>query len=421
MPTKTKTEKRAVQRLRFTKKFLEALRCERGRDRQYLFDSQTPRLALCVTETGAKSFYVIRRVHGRPKRIRLGGFPELSIEQARERAEETNSEVTRGIDPSAAKRARRGEATLAELFQHWIENHAKPRKKTWREDVQKFDLHLKHLANRRLSEITRKDVATLHVRLAKRRNHPGSVKGYGKRQIGGPGAANRLLGFIRALFNKAVDLGFTGPNPARGIQKFRETQRERFLHADEIPKFFEALREELNETARDFFWLALYTGARRSNVQAMAWQQINLERGTWEIPDTKSGKPQTVYLPEPAREILRARKQAAEAEAEQKEKTMSAWVLPGTGKTGHLKEPKKAWKRIVTRAGLRDVRIHDLRRTLGSWQAATGASLPVIGKSLGHRQQSTTQIYARLDLDPVRESVDRATAAIRAAAEARAE
>jgi integrase len=88
------------------------------------------------------------------------------------------------------------------------------------------------------------------------------------------------------------------------------------------------------------------------------------------------------------------------------------WVFPGRGRTGHLVEPKSAWKRILKRAGLQDLRLHDLRRTLGSWQAATGASLPIIGKTLGHKSLSTTQIYARLNLDPVRLAVNTATDAM---------
>jgi integrase len=83
-----------------------------------------------------------------------------------------------------------------------------------------------------------------------------------------------------------------------------------------------------------------------------------------------------------------------------------------TGKTGHLVEPKKAWKRLLDRAGLSNLRIHDLRRTLGSWQAKTGASLLVIGKSLNHKSTQSTAIYARLDLEPVRESINLATTAM---------
>jgi len=92
------------------------------------------------------------------------------------------------------------------------------------------------------------------------------------------------------------------------------------------------------------------------------------------------------------------------------------FVFPGSGKAGHLMEPKKGWKRILERAGIDNLRIHDLRRTLGSWQAKTGASLAIIGKSLNHKNQNTTAIYARLDLDPVRDSVNKATSAMMQAA-----
>jgi len=82
--------------------------------------------------------------------------------------------------------------------------------------------------------------------------------------------------------------------------------------------------------------------------------------------------------------------------------------FPGEGKVGHLADPKKAWHRVLKRAGICDLRVHDLRRTLGSWQAAAGANSYIIGKSLGHKSQQSTAIYARLNLDPVRASVNQA-------------
>jgi len=125
---------------------------------------------------------------------------------------------------------------------------------------------------------------------------------------------------------------------------------------------------------------------------------------TWLIPaaKAKSKEPIRVVLSPVALNILQTRKPASTSE----------WVFPGRGESGHLEEPKKAWKRILKRASITDLRLHDLRRTLGSWQAATGASLPIIGKSLGHSSLQATQIYARLDLDPVRASVNKATDAM---------
>jgi integrase len=137
----------------------------------------------------------------------------------------------------------------------------------------------------------------------------------------------------------------------------------------------------------------------------MQWADINLERAEWRIKETKNGTPQTVTLSPEAVEVLRGRKVEGDK-----------FVFPGTGKTGHLAEPKKGWQRILERAGIADLRIHDLRRTLGSWQAKTGASMAIIGKSLNHKNQNTTAIYARLDLDPVRDSVNTATNAMMTAA-----
>lgn len=156
-----------------------------------------------------------------------------------------------------------------------------------------------------------------------------------------------------------------------------------------------------NELIRDYCLISLLTGVRRSNVQEMQWHQINFDRAEWRIPTTKGGDPQTVTLSDEALEILRNRQGCHDI-----------WVFPGKGATGHLVEPKRAWKKMLQMAGIDNLRLHDLRRTLGSWQTKAGASLPIVGKSLNHKSPSSTLIYARLDLDPVRESVDRATSAI---------
>jgi integrase len=219
---------------------------------------------------------------------------------------------------------------------------------------------------------------------------------------------------IRALasgmFSKAIEWGYLDTNPAQGVRGAGlKVARDRFLQPDELPRFFAALAEEPNATMRDFILLALLTGARRANVCAMHWREIDLAAGNWRLSVTKNGTPQTVTLCPEAVEILKARQ----------ESTAGGYVFPGTGATGHMVEPKKGVVRIMERAGIPygrneadGVTLHDLRRTLGSWQARTGASLAIIGKSLNHKSQQATAIYARLDLDPVRASVNTATAAM---------
>ncbi|MBS0350556.1 MAG: site-specific integrase [Proteobacteria bacterium] len=173
-----------------------------------------------------------------------------------------------------------------------------------------------------------------------------------------------------------------------------------------LPRFFAALAEEPNETIRDYILLSILTGARRSNLLAMKWEEISWERAEWRIHTTKNEDPQTVTLSEEAMVILERRRPSASSE----------YVFPGSGRTGHLVEPKKGWRRVLGDAEINNLRMHDLRRTLGSWQAKTGASLTIIGKSLNHKSLQATAIYARLDLDPVRESVEKATNAILTAA-----
>lgn len=365
-------------------------------DRQYHYDGKTPGFAVCVTRSGAKSFYVIRKFNGKPERYRLGGYPELSVEHARNAATLANADYANGKSPQAEKRVARVMVTLDELFAHYLEQHAKPHKKSWQYDQQQYNRYLLPWKSRKLSEIRKADVEALHLRIGEQSGHY---------------AANRLRSLLHTLFSVAAGLGFDKPNPAHGVKRFKEKSRERFLQADELPRFFKALDKEPNATIRDCILLSLLTGARRSNMLAMRWDEVNLERGQWTIPDSKSksGDAMLVQLSPDSVNVLAKRKAANEAAD-----VPSEWVFPGHIKGTHLSTTQKNWEAICERANLPDLRLHDLRRTLGSWQAATGASLPIIGKSLGHKHQSTTAIYARLNHDPVRAAVNTANAAIMA-------
>lgn len=375
-------------KINFTKAALEALPAPAPGKRAYYYDIKMRGLGIGITSNGTKSFIVYRWVEGKPERVTLGRFPDLSIEQARCKASEVNAVIAKGENPNDKRRADRAEVTLGGLFAEYLERHAKLHKTAWKEDEAQYKRYLMSWAKRKISAIKKADIQKLHQEIGRER---------------GVYAANRLLALLSVLFNKATEFGlWDKPNPALGIKKFREQSRDRFLQTDELPRFFKALAEEPNDTIRDYFILALLTGARRSNVQGMKWEQLDLERGEWRIPLTKNGTPQTVVLAEEAVMILQQRKTTATGQ----------YVFPSVGSSGHLVEPKKGWQRILERAQLSNLRIHDLRRTLGSWQARTGASLAIIGKSLNHKSPQATAIYARLDLDPVRASVEKATKAM---------
>jgi integrase len=373
------------------------------------------------------------------ERLTLGRFGDIKTEQARTKAQSLIGRIADGANPAELKRLHKGEPTFSSLFAEYVERHAKPNKRTWREDEQKYRDYLRApLAKKRISRITRQDLAGVHSALTAR---------------GHPTLANRVKDLVSSVFGKAVSWGYLDTNPAKGIEDNPERSRERFLGKGELPRIFTALAEETNGNFRDYFLLAMLTGARRANVRAMRWREVDLEQAEWRIPITKNGAPLIVPLVPEAVSILRSRHKTTGA---------GRYVFPADrvdSKHGHLSGERKAWLRTLDRDELRqlrqrilakvgkyeprpgvedtvagalaharneakrldistdgarldDVRIHDLRRTLGSWQARTGASLVIIGKSLGHKSQQATAVYARLDTDPVRQAMETAASAM---------
>lgn len=383
--------------IRFTKTALSNLAMPAVGKRDSYFDTVVPKLALRVTHTGSKTFYVVRRTGGQVVWLKVGVFPDMTVEQARKAAMNVLSEFAKGGNPAAVKRAVKAELIFGEAFEQFLAGKRK-RDGTPLADKTKGDysdllrLYLDCIKSKKLSAIERSEIKAIHAKVTKK----------------SPAQADRVVSMISGVFTYMLDQEkISGANPAARIQKNPSVQRDRFVQADEMPRLFEALANVPSDAMRDFFLLALLTGARRANVSEMKWADINLTNGVWYLAKTKNGTPQTVTLSPEAITILKARSEAASS---------SPFVFPGEGKTGHVVEPKKAWATLLRHANIENLRIHDLRRTLGSWQARTGASLTIIGKSLNHKTHQATAIYARLDLDPVRQSVNMATSAMMAAA-----
>lgn len=438
-------------RLNFTKRAIDRLPLPTV-GVAYFYDTETKGLALSVGLSGRKSFLLYRKIKGKPERIKIGRYPDVTVEQARNTVVSLNADIVRDVNPAEALRAKRKEMSLSQLFEKYYEQHSSIRKVTHDEDVEKFNLHINtnaygiNLAQLPLSEVTRARLTAHHAKMG-----------------GIPTTANRVLALISSMFSKAIQWDeFDGNNPCRGIEKFKEKSRARFVQPDEMPRLLLAMENESNETVRDFVQLALYTGARRSNVLAMQWPDVHMERREWHIAKTKNGESQTVPLTLAAIEVLERRKKLAEG-------SKSLFVFPGSGVTGHLIEPRAAWERVLARGTalglvealaekatakafdyqlaleeamnfpvqtieryaelaekhglhlrhyeMRDLHIHDLRRTLGSWLASGGTSLPIIGKALNHKSPDATKVYARLMLGPVRDAMEAATTAMRKAGE----
>jgi integrase len=398
-----------ANKISFTKKVLDKLPLPPVGKRVDYFDTTTNHLTLRVSHVGTKAFVLYRKIDGVAERITLGRYPAMSIIQARQMVAQHNGAIAVGQNPAEDKRSLRQESTLGEVFKRYMVEYAKPHKKSWEIDEQRYNVHLIHWQNKKLSAIKKQQVQKLLVHIADNQRMLEGIDKAGRRKVkkvGGKGASNQILRLLRKVFNLAIDWGWDGDNPCTRIKEYKSQSRDRFLESDELPKLFGALAEEPNTTARDYILASLLTGARKDNVLSMRWDQVNLERGEWFIPETKNGESQRVPLISAMHDLLKDRKV---------ECGNGEWVFPSHGATGHLTNPEKTWKRVLARAGIDDVRgtrLHDLRRSMGSWQANTGASLSIIGKSLNHKNVNTTAIYARLSIDPVRESMEKAADAM---------
>ena len=387
-----------MRRFRFTVQALEALVTDKTRE--FVHDDQVPALAVQVTPAGGKSFYVVKR-HGPGKVVhRLGSLHELSIPKARALAAQYVSSLALGEEPEPVMES---PLLLREALAEYI---GYAREHLSAKTVEGYKAHVsRHLGRwagtRPLAALRRREVTALHQHLGQRHGHC---------------AANRLLAFLRAALNRAIrEHELDMPNPAAGVRFYREESRTRRLFPEELPAFFQALREEPSGDVRDFLLLALYTGARKGNLLAMRWEQISFARGVWTVPaaESKNGRELQVVLSSHALEVLEARRQRID----------SPFVFPGRPggqvsadperpRSGHMSNPSIGWERVLARAGLSGLRMHDLRRSLASFQIDTGTPLEVIQKTLGHESKATTEIYARLATGPVRKSLERATAAM---------
>ena len=393
----------AQEKVNFTKAVITAMVApETGRI--YLHDAKEAGLVLMITATGRKTFQLYKKHKGRPVRVTLGTWPEITVEQARKKCREAKVELAEGRNPNEAARTIREEMALNELFAIWMDRFAKPHRRTWLDDQRRYDNYMAEpMGKKKLSWFTPDRIRSWHQRLTtqpKQRGQDGATIA--------TGTANRALALLKTVFNQAAP---DRPNPCRNVRAFREVSRERFLAPDELRALYTALASpETPDDFRDYILLSLYTGARRNNILSMRWCDINLETQVWTIPadQSKNGAIMRVPLTAPAIEILERRHKQAS----------SMFVFAGTGKAGHYMEPKRAWGTLLKRAGIADCRLHDLRRTAGSVMAAQGTSIHIIGKALGHQNPASTQVYARLSIDPVREALEAASKAMLEAAAA---
>jgi integrase len=374
-----------MAKVHFTKSFIETIQAD---DSLLTFtDDKSRGLTLLVNPSGVKSFYLVRKFRGNVERTLLGRFPELSLAEARKKASHFQVQYDAGINPNEARRQARAEPTLDAFFEVYYQDHCLNRNKRPEDIKANYLRYLSPaLGKTQLSRIQRDDIRTMMRRLADQ----------GKKRT-----ANVAHGLLRAMLNKALAWEYlmTGKNPALYIERYPETIRKRYLQEDEVKRFHRALSLEPSEANRDAILLLLYTGIRSNNVFAMHWSEIDLNRGLWSIPVTKNGEPHVTVLTEQALDVLRRRKKHAS----------SVFVLPGTSKSGHIEGIRKAWQRLLDQAGIDELWIHDLRRTMGSYMANRGAHPVQIAMQLGHKDQQSAKAYVHSDVEYTRQTVAQVT------------
>jgi len=407
-----------------TKRLVDSLSAS---DSEYfVWDSKLPGFGLRVQPSGVMSYVVKYRAgSGRKaptRRITLGRVGKITPDKARILAKGKLGDVARGLDPAAVNSAERRAATLKELAELFLSEHIEAKRKPatashYRDILER--IVLPELGTRQGEKVTTADLARLHVRMKKR-----------------PYQANRMLAVIGSMYafagkRRLVSAGF---NPTRGIDRFPEKGRERFLTADELGRLGDAIREaesvglryaidhgkatakhapkEANRrTVIDPFAAAairllILTGARLREILKLEWRHVDLERGLLLLPDSKTGA-KSIILNAPALAVLADLKR------------VGAYVIAGQSAGTESERPRadlnRPWRSIAKRAGLAGLRIHDLRHTHASFGAGAGLGLPIIGKLLGHARASTTQRYAHLDTDPLRRASDHIGARLAAA------
>ena len=359
-----------------------------------LWDDKIPGFGLRVYPSGKKAFVLsYRTTDGRKRMMTIGTYGVLTLDQAEKKARAAGVKVETGADPLAERETARQGETLAELCTAYLERHAS-QKKTGADDERRINRHiLPKWRSLKARAITRADVAALHSKIG----------------AAAPYEANRTLALLSKMFELARRWGFVPedhPNPARDIDRFRELKRDRWLTPAELPALAQAINEEPNQSARFALWLYLLTGARKTELLQAQWSHLDWTRAELKLPDTKAGRVHYIPLSGPALALLR---DIPPVEG-------NPYILPGARPGAHLVNISKPWNRVRTAANVADVRLHDLRRTLGSWMAQAGNSLHLIGRVLNHSNASTTQVYARFGEDSVRAALEQHGARLMGAA-----
>jgi integrase len=368
-----------VPKVELTVTFVRHCQCPPGARRIDFFDTAVPGFLLEVRCTGGKTFYQrYRESGGRERQFKIGPAHVLTVSQARRKARAVLAEAILGQDPQQQRQERRSIPTLAEFIRDSYLPYAKNVKRSWQTDETILRIHiLPRFGALPLDQISNQSIADLMSRLRE--------AGYAS------GTVNRVLVLLRFIFNLAKKWAVpgAGKNPTSGLKTAPDVCRERFLTQEEAQRLLHALDADENQVAATAIKLLLFSGARRNEITHAKWEFVNWEKRTLLVPRAKSGRARSIQLNSAALDLLRSISRI--------DGNPFIFPSPVTGRPSpSLHFP---WWRIRERAGLCDVRLHDLRHSFASFLVNQGVSLYVVQGLLGHTQARTTQRYAHLAND----------------------
>jgi integrase len=356
------------------------------------WDAQVAGFGARVTAGGARSFILNYRTRiGRMRRFTIGTFPSWSTGAARDESRKLKTAIDRGGDPLGELKAGRAAPTVSDLCDRFIAEHL-PRKRssTQRTYQPQIDNVIRPaLGGLKVAEVTFSDIDGLHRKITAR---------------GTAYRANRVIALLSRMFSMAIKWRMRADNPVKGIERNQEQKRQRYLTGAELTRLTTALAEMRDQGAANAVRLLLLTGARRGELLAARWGDIDLDAGIWVKPGATTKQKTTHRVPLSAA--------ACRLLAEMRAQDGGEWLFPNPQGDGARPDIRAAWEALRKAANIPDVRTHDLRHSYASILASAGLSLPIIGALLGHTQASTTLRYAHLLDDPLRQATERAAAVI---------
>jgi len=375
-----------MSRVHLSAAFVKSALCPAGLKKIDFFDRNQRGFLLEVRHSGGKTYYQrYTDLRGRERQFKLGPADVLSLSVARRRGLKIQAQALVGDDPQTRRIELRAIPTLAELVHDRYLPHVKSYKRSWCTDETVLRIHiLPVLGSQYIDQIKADQIALLVGKMREKRYATGTT--------------NRVVIVLRHIFNLARKWGVPSvkDNPTAGINLAPDVNRERFLSLEEAQRLVASIEEDENEVAKRAIMLLLLTGARRNEITQAKWEHIDWDKRSLLVPLSKSGKPRGIALNADAIALLRSIRNPDN----------SAYIFPSPVTNRPSPSLYFPWQRIRTRAGLADLRLHDLRHSFASFLVNRGVSLYVVQGLLGHGHTRYTQRYAHLAPDTLREAAE---------------